>query len=132
MICKNYTVTGEDVDDIMVMEKTAYISYTIRLLYRFLYDNGFSREKLNHLNLGIQQVNHGLVCYKNLMFTEHFLVEMNQFNIEDKINFKSFFFNSKNECCAEISNEVQWFDPISRNIVATPKHILQHFSIQNK
>lgn len=131
MIWKNYTVTGEDVNDVMVMENTAYVSYTIRLLYRFLYENGFSREKLKTLNLGIQQGNHGLVCYKNLMFTEPFLVEMNPFNFEDKINFKSVFFNSKNECCAEINGEVQWFDSILMEIVSTPKQILQHFTMKS-
>lgn len=127
MICKNYIVTGEDVNDYMVMEDSAYISYTIRLLYHFLFHNGFSKEKLNYMHLGLQEGNHELVCHKNLMFTEHFLVEMKHWQIEDKINIKSHFFNSKNECCAEVIKEINWCNPISNEIIKTPKNILKHF-----
>ena len=88
MICKNYVVTGEDVNDFMVMENASYISYTVRLLYHFLFHNGFSKEKLNTLNLDLREGNHELICYKDLMFTEHFLVEMKHCYIEDKINIK--------------------------------------------
>ncbi|MFH6990967.1 hypothetical protein [Flavobacterium sp. FlaQc-48] len=128
MICKNYVVAGEDVNDNMVMESTAYISYTLRLLYHFLFANGFSKEKLNALHLGLQEANHVFVCHKNLMFTEHFFVEMKHCYIDDKINIKSCFFNAKNECCAEVTKEVEWFDPIRREVIAAPKQILQHFN----
>ncbi|MEN2401263.1 hypothetical protein GKZ90_0015850 [Flavobacterium sp. MC2016-06] len=128
MIYRNYIVTGEDVNDVMVMENTAYISYTLRLLYHFLFDNGFSKERLNALHLGLQEGNHELVSYKNLMFTERFFVEMKHCYIDDKINIKSCFFNSKKECCAEVTKEVEWFDPIRREVTATPKQILQHFN----
>jgi acyl-CoA thioesterase FadM len=128
MICKNYIVSGEDVNDFMVMENTAYISYTLRLLYRFLFDKGFSKEKLKTLNLDLQEGNHELVVHKNLMFTEHFFIKMQQCYLDDKIHIKSFFFNSKNECCAEVTKEVEWFDNIRREVVASPKQILQHFN----
>lgn len=128
MICKNYVVAGEDVNDVMIMESDAYISYTLRLLYRFLFDNGFSKEKLNALHLGFQEVNHELVCYKNLMFTEPFFVKIENCCIDDKIKIKSYFFNSKNECCAEVIKEVEWFDHIRREVIATPKQILKHFN----
>lgn len=129
MICKNYVVTGEDVNDFMVMENTAYISYTLRLLYHFLFHNGFSKQKLNALHLGLQEGHHELVCYKNLMFTEAFFVEMRHCYIDDKIKIKSCFFNSKKECCAEVTKEVEWFDSISREVIAGPKQILQHFAL---
>ncbi|MDR7211904.1 hypothetical protein [Flavobacterium piscis] len=128
MISKNYVVAGEDVNDVMVMESTAYISYTLRLLYHFLFDNGFSKEKLNALHLGLQEGNHVLVSYKNLMFTEPFFVKMENCYIDDKIKIKSCFFNSKNECCAEVTKEVEWFDPIRREVIASPKQILKHFN----
>lgn len=128
MICKNYVVAGEDVNDYMVMENTAYISYTLRLLYHFLFNNGFSKEKLNALHLGLQEGHHELICYKNLMFTEPFFVEMKHCYINDTIKIKSSFFNSKNECCAEVTKEVEWFDSIRKEIIATPKVILQHFN----
>jgi hypothetical protein len=128
MICKNYVVTGQDVNGDMEMENTAYISYTLRLLYRFLFDNGFSKEKLNALHLGLQVENHELVCYKNLMFTEPFFIKIENCCIEDKIKIKSCFFNSKNECCAEVTKEVEWFDHIRSQVIVTPKKILQHFN----
>ncbi|BDU26204.1 MULTISPECIES: hypothetical protein [unclassified Flavobacterium] len=127
MICKNYVVTGEDVNDFMVMESAAYISYSVRLLYHFLFYNGFSKEKLNTLNLDLHEGNHELICYKDLMFTQHFFVELKHFYIDDKIRIKSSFFNSKNECCAEVTKEVEWFDPIRRQVIETPKQILLHF-----
>lgn len=128
MICKNYVVTGEDVNDNMVMENTAYISYTLRLLYHFLFNNGFSKQKLNALHLDLQEKNHVLVSYQNLMFTEPFLIEMKYCSVDDKINIKSCFFNSKKECCAEVTKEVEWFDPIRREVTAVPKQILRHFN----
>lgn len=131
MICKNYVVTGEDVDGDMVMQSNAYVSYTLRLLYYFLFYNGFSREKLNASHLGLQEKNHDLVSYKNLMFTEPFFVEMRHCYIEDKINIKSCFFNSKKECCAEVTKEIEWVDYNSRAVIKTPKHILKYFSSEN-
>ncbi len=120
-------MTGEDVNDSMVMESAAYISYSVRLMYHFLFYNGFSKEKLNILNLGLHEGNHELICYKDLMFTQHFFVELKHFSIDDKITIKSSFFNSKNECCAEVTKEVEWFDPIRREVIETPKQILMHF-----
>ncbi|KAF2516644.1 hypothetical protein [Flavobacterium foetidum] len=127
MIYKNYVVTGEDVNDYMVMENAAYASYTLRLLYHFLFYNGFSKERLNYMHLSLQEGNHELVSHKDLMFTEHFLVELKHCTIDDKINLKSYFFNSKNECCAEVTKEVKWFDPISKEVIKTPQLILRHF-----
>lgn len=132
MICKNYVVTGEDVNDDMEMESSAYISYTLRLLYRFLFDNGFSKEKLNAQHLGLQVENHELVCYKNLMFTEPFFIKIENCSIDEKIKIKSCFFNSKSECCAEVTKEIEWFDHIRREVITTPKKILLHFNTKSK
>ncbi len=128
MICKNYNVSGEDVNDNMEMESTAYTSYTLRLLYHFLFNNGFSKEKLNALHLGFKEGNNELVCYKNLMFTEPFSIELKYCHINEKINLKSSFFNSKQECCAEVFKEVQWFDHVQNQVIITPKKILRHFN----
>ncbi|MBE8725997.1 hypothetical protein [Flavobacterium hungaricum] len=116
MICKNYTVAGEDVDDFMVMEDSAYISYTLRLLYHFLFANGFSKEKLKMLHLDLHEGNQVLVKHQNLMFTESFFVEMKHCYIGGKINIKSCFFNSKNQCCAEVTKEIAWFDSIRKEV----------------
>ncbi|WP_291287675.1 hypothetical protein [Flavobacterium sp.] len=131
MICKNYVVTGEDVNDVMIMEKAAYNSYTLRLLYHFLFQNGFSREKLNSLQLDLQEGKYALVRYKNLMFTEPFFIEMKHCFMNDKITIKSYFFNSKNECCAELVTEVEWFDSIRKEVIRAPKKILKHFNTSN-
>ncbi|MFB9076242.1 hypothetical protein ACFFLS_25890 [Flavobacterium procerum] len=128
MTYRNYIVSGEDVNDFMVMEDSAYISYTLRLLYHFLFSNGFSKEKLNSMNLDLQEGKHELVCYKNLMFTEYFFVVMTHCSVKDKIYIKSSFFNSKNECCAEVSKEVEWFDALQREVISSPKKILKHFN----
>lgn len=128
MICKNYNVSGEDVNDNMEMESTAYTSYTLRLLYHFLFNNGFSKEKLNALHLGFKEGNNELVCYKNLMFTEPFSIELKYCHINEKINLKSSFFNSKQECCAEVFKEVQWFDHVQNQVIITSKKILRHFN----
>lgn len=132
MICKNYVVTGEDGNDGMEMESTAYISYTLRLLYHFLFDNGFSKQKLNSLILSLKEGNHELVYYKNLMFTEPFFIQMKHCYIDDKISIKSRFFNSQNECCTEVTKEVEWFDPIRSEVIGIPKQILKHFDLNKK
>ena len=131
MICKNYVVTGEDVNDYMVMENASYVSYTVRLLYQFLFHNGFSKERLNTLHLVLQEGNHVLICHKDLMFTETFFVEMTHCRINDKINIKSCFFNSKNECCAEVTKEIQWFDSLRGEVIGAPKQILKYFNSPN-
>ncbi|WP_288251381.1 hypothetical protein [uncultured Flavobacterium sp.] len=110
------------------MESTAYISYTLRLLYHFLYNNGFSKEKLNALHLGIQEENNKLLHYKNLMFTEPFSIELKYCHINEKINMKSSFLNSKQECCAEVFKELQWFNMVQQKVVITPKKIFNHFN----
>lgn len=127
MICKNYIVSGEDVNDNMVMEDSAYIAYTLRLLYHFLFYNGVSKEKLNGLHVELQEGNQVLLFHKNLMFTEPFFIELKHCHINDKINIKSCFFNSKNECCAEITKEVEWVDSIRKEIILAPKQILKYF-----
>lgn len=132
MICKNYVVSGEDVNDFMVMETRAYLSYTLRLLYRFLFANGFSKERLHALQLGLQERKDILVSYQDLMFTEPFFVEMKQCCIGDKITVESYFFNSRNECCAAVTKEIEWFDPVRSKVIAAPKHILRHFNAINR
>lgn len=127
MICKNYSVTGEDVNDYMVMENTAYISYTIRLLYHFLFGHGFSKEKLNALQLGLKEESEQLVIYKDLMFTASFSAHIKRCQIDDIIKIESHFFNSKNECCAIVIKEIKWFDTLKKENIATPSNILKYF-----
>ena len=128
MIYRNYTVAGEDVNDTMMMENKAYVSYSIRLLYHYLFHNGFSRQKLTTLHLDLQENNHELVCYQNLMFTQPFLVLLKHCRIDEKISIKTSFFNAKDECCAEVTATIECVDPISRESILVPKQILRHFN----
>lgn len=127
MIRKNYVVKGEDVDDYMAMENEAYLSYSLRLLYHFLFEKGYSREKLNTLKLGLKEGNHALTSYKNLMFTEQFSVEMYYFYTNEKLNIKSSFFNAKNELCTDLTLEVNCFDYNLGEVIAVPQQIMKHF-----
>ena len=128
MIGKNYVVTGQDVNDFMVMENAAYFSYTLRLLYIFLFYNGFSKEKLNALQIGFKEGNQRLICNKDLMFTEPFYIEMTDCYIDNKVIIKSRFFNLKKECCAEVTKEVEWFDYARREVIPAPRKIIKHFN----
>lgn len=127
MIRKNYVVKGEDVDDYMVMENTSYLSYSFRLLYHFLFQKGYSKEKLNALKLGLKEGNHTLMIYKNLMFTQAFSVEMDYCYSNGNININSYFFNAQNVICADLILEVNWFDYNRGEIIAVPRQIIQHF-----
>lgn len=127
MITKNYVVIGKDVNDYMVMQSEAYLSYTLRLLYCFLFQNGFSKEKLNTLHLGFKEGTHRILSHQNLMFTEHFCIELKHCKIDDKIIVNSRFFNQKKECCTEVSIEFEWFDYVRSETIPTPKKILEHF-----
>lgn len=128
MVRKNYVVTGEDVNDFMVMENTAYLSYALRMLYHFLFEKGYSREKLNRLQLGLQEGNHTLIYYKKLMFTENFFVEMDYCCKNEKVKMKNRFYNSQKELCAEITQEVEWFDYNLGMVIPAPRQLVFSFS----
>jgi acyl-CoA thioesterase FadM len=128
MFRKTYTVKGDDVNDFMVMENFAYLSYTVRILQNFLFEKGYSRRKLNDLNLGLQEFNHELIYHKRLMFNEVFFIEMEFNNDNPKINIKNRFFNLNNELCVEVSKELNWYDYNRGEIAIPPKQMIQHFS----
>lgn len=127
MIRKNYVVNGEDVDDCMVMEDASYLSYALRLLHYFLFEKGYSKEKLNRLKLDLKAGDYGLVSYKKLMFTEQFSVEMNYCYKKEMLNVKSYYFNSQNFLCAELNLKVYWCNNNCGEIIAMPKQIRMLF-----
>jgi len=126
MYIKKYTVKGDDVNDFMYMVNFAYISYTVSILHSFLFEKGYSREKLNGLKLGLQECSHQLIYHKNLMFNEIFSVEMELCNTNQKIIIKNIFYNSKNELCTEVIKELNWFDYSKGEVIAPPKKIIKN------
>ena len=130
MFVRNYKVKGMDVNDFMVMQNFAYLSYSAKLIEVFLLEKGFPQMKLNSLKIGWQKANDQLVNKKHLMFTESFSVHLNFSKINSKENItKTFidFYNTKNELCATLTTEIQWLDYNTLKTIIPPKKIAQHF-----
>lgn len=128
MIRKNYVVRGQDVDDCMVMEDTAYLTCALRLVYHFLFEKGYSKERLNTLKLDLMVKDFKLISYKKLMFTEQFSLEMSYCYKKEMMNIKSHYFNSENFLCAEMTLEVYWFNYNCGQIIAVPKPLRDSIS----
>lgn len=106
MYRKKYRVTGEDVDDFMVMQDFAYNSYTLSLLKNFLAEKGYSKEARDQFADKLKNSSKQLKCLKNLMFTQDFFINMDFFDVVDnneKIKIQNRFFNAQNELCATIT-----------------------------
>ncbi len=130
MFRKKYKVKGNDVDDFMVMRTSAYQTYIYSILDSFLFEKGYTKKKLGHLKIGLQQCKEEFTYQKQLMFTQDFFLNIEFLNVEDNIpktNIKSRFFNSNNELCAISNTELYWFDYTSKKIIAPPKGIFGGF-----
>ncbi|MFY0629240.1 MAG: hypothetical protein JXR05_02595 [Flavobacteriaceae bacterium] len=130
MFIRAFKVKGEDVNDFMVMQNFAYLSYSSKLLEVYLLEKGYSQLKLNSLKIGWQKSNDRLINKKHLMFTETFSVHLNFSEIsmkENKMSVLVDFYNAKNELCASLMTELQWFDYNAWKIITPPKKIAQHF-----
>ena len=66
MFTRNFRVKGDDVNDFMVMENAAFLTYSSKIVEVFLLDNGFSNLKLNSLKIGWQKSNDRLINQKRL------------------------------------------------------------------
>ncbi len=108
----NYKVTGEDVNDFMVMQNEAYFSYSISAIKNFLHEKGIpSQQLLDFKNKLINQKQ--LEFYKDLMFTQNFFIHVDTLEILDsKTTIKNRFFNSKNELCAAASIIFENYTPM--------------------
>ncbi len=135
MIVRTYKVRGEDVNDFMIMQNFAYLTYSSKLLEVFLQEKGFSKLKLNSLKIGWQKSNDRLINKQRLMFTEPFIVHLNFSKAnqeENKTTVHIDFYNAKNELCTALITELQWFDYNAWEIISPPKKIAQHFLSQKK
>jgi len=133
MYRRTYQVKGEDVNDFMVMQNFAYLTYASRSLESFLFEKGYTKRKLGSLKMGLQERSGELIYQKHLMFTQIFSVNLEFSVITDnkgKMSVKHNFYNEKNELCAMVINELYWFDYSCGEIVAPPKKIMEPFLIQ--
>ncbi len=130
MFVRNYKVKGEDVNDFMIMQNFAYLTYSSKLLEVYLLEKGFSKLKLNSLKIGWQKSNDRLINKKRLMFTDAFSVHLNVSNTNQKDHKTTVaidFYNAKNELCATLMTELQWLDYNKWEIISPPQKIAQYF-----
>lgn len=130
MFKRTYEVKGEDVNDFMVMQHFAYLSYASRIVDVFLFEEGYSRQKLNNLKIGLQECGEELIHHKQLMFGQTFFVNLEFATItnnKQKVNTKVCFFNIKKELCAVVFSELCWFDYGCWEVTTPPKKMGEHF-----
>ncbi|MEE9407951.1 MAG: thioesterase family protein [Polaribacter sp.] len=130
MFQRIYKVNGEDVNDFMVMQNAAYLSYSSKLVETFLFVNGFTKLKMNTLKVGIQKNNDQIIQHQQLFFTQDFSVKLEFKNIgfcAQKMNIAIHFYNEKQELCATVVREIYWFDYSSWQTVSPPKSIAKYF-----
>ncbi|MBU3012107.1 thioesterase family protein [Polaribacter vadi] len=130
MFQRNYKVNGKDVNDFMVMQNAAYLSYSSKLLETFLFVKGFTRLKMNALKVGLQKKNDKIIQYKPLLFTQSFSVDLEFKSIafsNQKMNVCIHFYNDKKELCTTITRELFWFDYTSWQTISPPKTIIKYF-----
>ena len=135
MFVRSFKVKGEDVNDFMVMQNFAYLSLASKLIEVYLYEQGFSKLKLNTLKIGWQKINDTLINKKHLMFAEPFTVQLNFTDlIIDKKSTKASvdFYNSKNEFCAKLITDLQWFDYNTWKVISPPEKIAQYLIKQKE
>ena len=135
MFVRNYKVKGEDVNDFMIMQNFAYLSYSSKLIEAYLLEKGYPKMKLNSLKIGWQKSNDQLLNKKHLMFAQEFSVRLNfDCNQIDENTIKTYidFYNNKGELSATLTTDLQWFDYESWELITPPKKIAQHFTIQQK
>ena len=135
MFIRNFKVKGGDVNDFMVMQNFAYLAYSSKLIEVFLLEKGFSRLKLNSLKIGWQKVNDVLINKKRLMFAEPFFMQLhfkNENRVDATTRISIDFYNAKNELCATLAAELQWFDYSNWEVINSPEKITKYFIKQKE
>ena len=96
MFQRNYKVKGEDVNDFMVMQNSAYLKYASIVMETFLFVNGFTKLKMNNLKVGLQKNNDQIIQQKQLLFTQPFITKLELKSLgvcEQKMSIAVHFFN---------------------------------------
>ncbi len=103
MYQKRYKVTGEDVDDFMVMQEDAYKMYSVSSLKSFLYETNRTKN-ISNTFLTTKKVSQEIKYYKDLMFTQQFVINLDIVEIQEgSFNIQNRFFNTNNELCVVTS-----------------------------
>jgi acyl-CoA thioesterase FadM len=125
MFVRNYRVKGEDVNDFMVMQNFAYLSYSSKIIEAYLLENGFSQLKLNALQIGWQKSNDHLRNKKHLMFAKNFTARLNfgETTREKAVTAFIDFYDDQQELVATLTTELTWFDYEDWTIVSPPQQI---------
>jgi len=134
MFVRNYRVKGEDVNDFMVMQNFAYLSYSSRLIETYLMENGFPQMKLNSLKIGWQKSNDQLQNKKQLMFTQNFSVHLN-FEANFKGNcIKTYvdFYNERGELATTLITDLNWVNYNNWTQIQPPLNMMHLFEGNNK
>ena len=129
MFYRNYKVRGEDVNDFMVMQNFAYLSYSSKLIEVYLLEHGFSQLKLNSLQLGWQKSNDHLRNKKHLMFAKNFTARLNFGESTRNKSTTVFidFYDDQQELVATLTTELSWFDYEAWDFVSPPQQIANLF-----
>ncbi|WP_282079111.1 hypothetical protein [Aquimarina algiphila] len=129
MFRKIYKVKGEDVNDFMVMQDIAYHRYASSILETFLFEIGYSKQKLNTLKIGLQKCQEELVHHKPLMFMQNFFLNLELLdsnNNEREISIRTRFFDTNNGLCAISFIKFNWYDHYNKKMIAPPKRMIKH------
>lgn len=118
IIKREYKVKGEDVDDFMVMETSAYEKYVISIFKTFLFENGLKNKISKKVDFTSVTSMNSFVLIKPLMFLQEFCLNLELIYTDKnlkKIEIKSRFFNSKNELCVMANTHFLDFDNAMMN-----------------
>lgn len=132
MFQRSYKVKGEDVNDFMVMQNAAYLKYSSKILETFLFVKGFTKLKMNSLQVGLQKKNDQIIQHKPLLFTQAFTVDLECKSIafsNHKMSVSVHFYNAKKELCTTITRELFWFDYTLWQVISPPKTIAKYFML---
>lgn len=108
-MCKiEYRVSGDDVNDFMVMETYAYYAYSLRHIYNFMNELGYSRLKLNKLKICLNEQRSHIEIFKPLMFGNEFIIELRVRRLNYNLGYFEItcsYFNSRYQRCAIVKSQ---------------------------
>ena len=130
MYQRTYRVKGEDVNDFMIMQNSAFLKYASQLLETFLFENGFTKKKLNAEKIGFDFKYDHLSNYKSLIFTNQFKINLLFKSLEKnnhKMNVDFHFYNDNNELVVKLERTLFWFDYETLKNILPPLKIQSYF-----
>lgn len=124
MFIKKFRVTGNDVNDFMVMQNFAYHSYISTTLKWFLTENNYLLKNRKTTTIDIRQSVISISFQKALMFTQDFNVVLEVLKIDNEkstICIKSRFYNINNKLCAIVISKFNCVGQLIQQPILLPK-----------